>query len=226
MLNRVFPWMLLCLLFPFTLGAEPQAVTPTAGAKDGAPRLLMVKIDRNQTAFFGLPEEMPVLLRAGEDPSAHLRHYDFNRGMQAMMIFLTLRPKDPVAPAYRRFLKKWPVYQSFFKAVERKDYAHARRDLDQIRTADPDEPAVRFYTGSLQTAMENYQAAEASYRSCIDVYTGYGPAYVNLARLARMRGDLEQARRYLETGLAEIDAEQQSAAAQTLREMLSSLEKK
>jgi len=41
-----------------------------------------------------------------------------------------------------------------------------------------------------------------------------------------MRGDLEQARRYLETGLAEIDAEQQSAAAQTLREMLSSLEKK
>jgi tetratricopeptide (TPR) repeat protein len=174
----------------------------------------MLEIEHWKTAFFGLPKEVPLLVKPGEPLNAHLRNYDFNQGMQAMVIFLTLRPKDPQAGAYRRFLKKWPAYQSFFKSVDAHDFTAAARSLAEVQALDPAEPAVWFYQGSLSTQTGDYAEAEKDYR-----------AYINLARLAKRRGAANEAKTVLQEALQHVTPDEQKSSRLTVQAMLADLEK-
>lgn len=189
----------------------------------GKPRLVMVEVPSWKTTFFGLPRELPLLIAAGEKFNPQARHYDFSGGVEAMEILLTLHPKDPQAKAFRRFIQKWPKYQRFFQAVEDEDYAAAGDVLAQVRQLDPEEPAVHFYLGSLNTQMKKYAEAETNYRACLKRFPDYGPAYINLARLVKARGDAEEARALLGEAVKRLKGGEQQDALQLAETMLRSL---
>jgi tetratricopeptide (TPR) repeat protein len=215
---------LMCLLaagFPAMAG-EDKTPQPAAGQA----RLVMVKIPHWKVKFFALPEELPLLLEAGETFDPKARVYDFSAGLQAMEIFLQARPHDTLAPAFRRFQSKWPIYQKFFQAVEAEDFKTAEDLLTQILRLDPREPAVHFYYGSLNTQLGRYAQAEQDYQMCLELYPGYGPAYINLARLAMARQDKTGAADYLKQALEKTDETEQGEARRLAGQMLKSLEGK
>ncbi|MCK5242685.1 tetratricopeptide repeat protein [bacterium] len=187
------------------------------------PRLVMVQVPSWKTTFFGLPQELPLLIKPGEKFTGKSKHYDFTEGISAMEVFIALRPKEQQSQAYRLFIKKWPLYQNFFKAVEQEKYAEAAQWLDTIIGIDPKEPAVHFYWGSLNTQTKKYAAAEKSYQACIEAYPGYGPAYINLARLVKSRGDDTQARVLLKKALEQLQDGDQDDARRIAQKMLGSL---
>lgn len=208
-------------------GAENPAVTEDKpGVDQTKPRLVMVKVPHWKVRFFGLPEELPVLLEPGENFDPRKRVYDFGGGLQAMEVFLALRPQDKSSPAYRLFLKKWPLYQEFFKAVDAEQFEAARGLIRKILALDVKEPAVHFYLGSLSTQFGDYAQAEKEYRMCLELYSGYGPAYINLARLAMARQAKDEAARYLRRGLAQMDDNDQSGSRKMAEQMLANLERK
>ncbi|MCD4812195.1 hypothetical protein K8S19_00660 [bacterium] len=213
-----------CLLILTGIGVTVGEAKSKAKAIDVTkPRMVMVEIPSWKTVFFGLPKELPLMIRPGEPFDGSSRQYDFSEGTEAMRIFLSMRPQAKHAVAYRCFIKKWPRYQEFFKAVDQEDYALAEKQLMEIRTLDPKEPAVHFYYGSLNTHLKKYQQAEKSYQKCLVLYPKYGPAYINLARLAKARGDEPAAKRYLRTAIEKLDKSSQQDAKQIAEKMLKSL---
>jgi tetratricopeptide (TPR) repeat protein len=204
------------------------AATPaaSAGVDKSKPRLVLVKVPHWKVRFFGLPEDLPVLLEPGETFNPSARVYDFGAGLQAMEVFLALRPQDPNAPAFRVFLKKWPLYQEFFKSVDAEKFEEARVLIQKILALDPREPAVHFYAGSLSTQFGDYAQAETEYRACLARYPGYGPAYINLARLAMSRQAKEEAAAYLRQGLSQMEDTDQAGTRRLAEQMLQNLEKK
>ncbi len=218
-------WVCLILIVMF---AESWAVPALANVKAkqtnaSKPRLVMVEIPSWKTTFFGLPRELPLLIKPGTDFNPKSRHYDFAEGLEAMDVFLSLRPKHASTPAFRRFLIKWPLYQKFFKAVDAETYPQAEKLLAAIKAADPKEPAVHFYLGSLNTQLKQYARAEKNYQECLKYYVDYGPAYINLARLVKARGDGPRARQYLEEAVRRLKDSDQTDAYQLARKMLESL---
>jgi tetratricopeptide (TPR) repeat protein len=205
------------------LPARSLAAEGKNPAVSDKPRLVMVEIPSWKTTFFGLPRELPYLIAPGEKFDPQSRRYDFSAGVEAMEILLTLHPKDPQAKAYRRFIQKWPKYQVFFQAVESEDYAAAGDVLGQILQLDPEEPAVYFYLGSLNTQMKKYTEAEKNYRACLKRFPDYGPAYINLARLVKARGDNEEARTLLNEAVKRLKGGEQPDALQLAETMLRSL---
>ncbi len=196
------------------------------GKSESKTRLVMVKIDHWKTTFFNLPKELPLLLKPGKNFDARARRYDFSEGLPAMEVLLSLRPKDKYAPAFRRFIKKWPVYQKFFKAVDEENYKSARKLINEILKIDPREPGAHFYLGSLNTQAGNFAEAEKNYRACIKAYPEYGPAYINLARLVKARGDLPEARRFLLEAIRCFKQKQRKDDQEIAEKMLESLNTK
>jgi tetratricopeptide (TPR) repeat protein len=189
------------------------------------PRLVMVKVPHWKVRFFNLPDELPVLIQPGETFDPARRQYDFEEGLEAMDVFLNLRPQDELAPSFHLFLQKWPLYQKFFKAVDAEDFDQARPLLAQIRKLDTEEPAVHFYAGSLAGQSGEYALAENEYRRCQELFPAYGPVYINLARLAMARQAQAEAKKYLQQAF-ELAADPQQAPTRRLAEqMLQSLEK-
>jgi tetratricopeptide (TPR) repeat protein len=209
---------------PEATAAPKPAGTPAVDS--GKPRLVMVKVPHWKVRFFGLPEDLPVLIEAGETFSPTRRVYDFGAGLQAMDVFLTLRPKDPNAPAYRTFREKWPLYQEFFKAVDAENFETARGLLKRIYGLDPKEPAVHFYLGSMSTQFGDYAQAEKEYRTCLELYPGYGPAYINLARLQRARQAKDEAAATLQKALVNMDDSEQAGTRNVAEQMLKALGQK
>jgi len=212
----------------FVLGISMPLFAKTQDKKkiDAArPRLVMVEVPSWKTTFFGLPQELPLLIKSDEKFKVKSRHYDFTEGMEAMKVFLALRPKDKHAKAYRRFLQKWPLYQKFFKSVEQEVYSEAAKLLEKIVEIDPQEPAVYFYWGSLNTHLKKYSEAEKNYKACLKYYPTYGPAYINLARLAKARGANAQARGYLQEALRRLKNSRQDDARHIAQKMLESLDR-
>jgi tetratricopeptide (TPR) repeat protein len=211
--------IVLCCASPLyaKTSAKKQKIDPKK------PRLVMVEVPSWKTTFFGLPQELPLLIKPGEAFSSKSKHYDFTEGIIAMEVFIVLRPKEKQSQAYRRFIKKWPLYQNFFKAVDQEKYAEAAQWLETIKGIDPKEPAVHFYWGSLNTQMKQYAAAEKNYQICIETYPGYGPAYINLARLAKSRGDDRQARLLLKKVVKQLKGSDQEDARRIAKKMLESL---
>ncbi|MEW6516166.1 MAG: tetratricopeptide repeat protein [candidate division FCPU426 bacterium] len=217
-----FCWMLgVCAVLPSLAAAAEARQTPVAGK----PRLVMVEVPSWKNALFGLPRELPLLIAPGEAFNPQARHYDYSSGLEAMEILLAIRPKDPHAKAYRLFIQKWPRYQKFFQAVEKEDYAAAEEVLNQILQLDPEEPAVHFYLGSLNTQLKKYAEAEKNYRACLKRYPDYGPAYINLARLVKARGDDDEARKLLTEAVKRLEGGEQQDALQLARTLLQSLDK-
>lgn len=202
---------------------ELPVAAPTAGTQ---LRLVLVEIDHWKIPFFGLPSEVPMLLPINAESKASIRQYDFTEGMQAMDVFLNLRPKDPKAPVYTRFLHKWPLYQEFFRAIENEGYEQAEGLLQKIYALDPAEPAVYFYRASLRSQQGKYALAESDYRQCIKRFSAYIPAYINLARLVRRRGDMKEAELVLRQALAAVARPDQTDARQVAEKMLASLQEK
>ncbi len=209
-----------------TAGRTAAAAEAGAAAGGEKPRLVLVNVPHWKVKFFGLPEELPVLLAAGEkfDPSSRI--YDFGAGMKAMEVFLALRPKDPVAPAYRQFLRKWPIYQEFFKSIDAEAFAEARELLQKIQDIAPRDPAVYFYRGSLNMQLGDYAAAEKQYRRCLELYPGYIPAGINLARLALNRNSKNDAEEYLRQAVAQNTEDGLADAKSLAEQMLKQLREK
>lgn len=204
------------------LGAADEGAAKKVDASK--PRLIMVKVPHWKVRFFRLPEDLPVLLEPGESLNPRMRTYDFGAGLQAMEVFLALRPQDPQAAAFRLFLKKWPLYQAFFKNVDAEKFEDARRIIQQIQALDPKEPAVHFYLGSLSTQFGDYAAAETEYGACLAAYPGYGPAYINLARLAMARQAKGEAAEVLRQGLKKMEDDDQTGTRRLAEQMLKNLE--
>lgn len=196
------------------------------GKSEAKTRLVMVEIDHWKTTFFNLPQELPLLLKPGKKFNARVRRYDFTEGLPAMKVFLSLRPKDKNAPAFRRFIKKWPVYQKFFKAVDEENYKSARKLINEILKIDPREPGAHFYLGSLNTQAGNFAKAEKNYRACIKGYPEYGPAYINLARLAKARNALPEARQCLQEAIRCFQQEEREDDRKIAEKLLESLNEK
>jgi tetratricopeptide (TPR) repeat protein len=192
---------------------------------EGKPRLIMVRVQHWKTKFFNLPEELPVLIQAGGTFDPKKRMYDFEEGMEAMEVFLNLKPKDPLAPNFRLFLEKWPLYQEFFKAVDKEEFDQARPLLEHIRKLDPQEPAIHFYWGSLYSQTGEYALAEKEYRLSLDLYPDYGPTYINLARLAMARQSQAEAEKYLQRVLEKNTGPEQGDTRRLAEQMLQSLKK-
>lgn len=207
-------------------GALPAGTMAADGKRPPAadkPRLVMVEVPSWKNALFGLPRELPLLIAPGEAFNPQARHYDYSSGLEAMEILLAIRPKDPHAKAYRLFIRKWPKYQVFFQAVEKEDYAAAEEVLNQILKLDPEEPAVHFYLGSLNTQLKKYAEAEKNYLACLKRYPDYGPAYINLARLVKARGGDEEAKALLTEAVNRLRSGEQQDALQLAETMLRSL---
>lgn len=192
--------------------------------KDG-PKLVLVQLDHWKTKFFGLPNELPILLSPGETFDPKKGHYDFMQGIKAMEIYINIQPKNNLSKAYRRFMQKWPLYQKFFKSVDQENYDQAEAILNEVATIDGKDPAVHFYRGSLKTHLKKYQAAEKHYRQCLKYFPDYGPAYIHLARLAKARGDDQSAKQYLEEAVKRVGPNEQEGAGSIARKMLDSLTK-
>jgi len=206
------------------VAAETQKAASTVD--EAKPRLVMVKVPHWKVRFFGLPEDLPVLLEPGEKFNPGSRVYDFGSGLQAMDVFVALRPRDKSAPAFRLFRKKWPLYQGFFKAVDAEKFEDARRYLNELLALDAKEPAVHFYLGSLSTQFGDYAQAEKEYRNCLGLYPGHGPAYINLARLAMARQSKNEASAYLRQGLEKMEDGDQPGTRKLAEQMLKNLELK
>lgn len=229
---RAWVWGTVCVL---AWGAAAAAQGPAMPEREAAsppaldaakPRLVMVKVPHWKVRFFGLPEDLPVLLAPGESFDPSRRVYDFGAGREAMNVLLMLRPKDAHAPAYRAFARKWPLYQEFFKAVDDERFESARGLLKQIYDLDPKEPAVHFYLGSLSTQFGDYAQAEKEYRACLGLYPGYGPAYINLARLEMARQDKAAAAATLQRALDKMDDNEQAGTRALAEQMLKALGRK
>jgi hypothetical protein len=217
---------LMVMFFPNPAETQTPELAPGSSSEKTVvtkPRLVLVEIDHWKIPFFDLPSEVPVLILGGEPSRTSIRQYDFTEGMEAMTLFLNLKPKDPKAPAYRRFLIKWPLYQSFFKAIDNDDDEKASDLLKQIQTLDPQEPAVYFYQGSLLTKQGKYALAEIAYQGCIKRYPAYLSAYINLARLMKMRAADQEAAQVLRDALAQPARSDQADARQVAEKMLQSL---
>ena len=186
----------------------------------------MIEIDHWKTTFFNLPQELPLLLKPGQKFNARARRYDFTEGLPAMKVFLSLRPQDKSAPAFRRFIKKWPVYQKFFKAVDEENYKSARKLMNKVLEIDPREPGAHFYLGSLNTQAGDFTKAEKNYRVCVKGYPEYGPAYINLARLAKARDALPEARNFLKEAIRCFKLQQRKDDQKIAEKMLESLNEK
>lgn len=212
--------MIILLIGPMFLSFGASA---RQGKSEAKTRLVMVEIDHWKVVFFNLPKELPLLLKPGKNFNARARRYDFTEGLPAMKVFLSLRPKDKYAPAFRRFIKKWPVYQEFFKAVDEENYKSARKLVSEILKIDPQEPGAHFYLGSLNTQAGDFAKAEKNYRACIKGYPEYGPAYVNLARLAKARDALPEARHLLEEAIRCFKLKQREDDRKIAEKMLESL---
>lgn len=204
----------------------PAKVTAPQATDAAKPRLVLVKVPHWKVRFFGLPEDLPVLLGPGESFDPSRRVYDFGAGLEAMEVLLTLRPNETNAPAYRAFRRKWPLYQEFFKAVDDERFEAARGLLKQIYDLDPKEPAVHFYLGSLSTQFGDYAQAEKEYRVCLELYPGYGPAYINLARLEMARQDKAAAKATLERALVKMDDNEKAGTRALVEQMLKALGRK
>jgi tetratricopeptide (TPR) repeat protein len=194
-------------------------------ADTGKPRLVMVKVPHWKVRFFNLPDELPVLIAPGETFDPARRQYDFEEGMDAMEIFLSVKPQDDLAPSFRLFLQKWPLYQKFFKAVDAEDFDQARVLIEEIRKLDPGEPAVHFYLGSLHSQAGEYAQAESEYRRCQELFPAYAPVYINLARLAMARQAKAEAKKYLEQAREQAREAEQAPTRKLAEQMLQSLEK-
>jgi tetratricopeptide (TPR) repeat protein len=212
----------LCLLGLTTLSIS---LPGWAAQSEDKPRLVMVKVPHWKVKFFALPEELPVLLEPGESAGAKARTYDFSEGTEAMEVFITLRPKDPLTPAFRRFQTKWPWYLDFFKSIENEQLMDAEHLLQQIRALDPEEPAVHFYSGSLLAQQGRLDQAAAEYQRCLELFPEYGPAYISAARVAKAQGNPAQAESLLRQGLTHMQDESQADSRQLAEKMLESLRK-
>jgi tetratricopeptide (TPR) repeat protein len=207
-------------------GASPAAEETQAGKYDASkPRLVMVKVDHWKVGFFHLPGELPVLIPAGAVFDKARKVYDFEEGMEAMEVFLQALPKDKWARTFRVFLEKWPLYQEFFKAVDAEAFERARGLMTKILALDPLEPAAHFYSGSLHSQAGEYALAETEYRKCLEYFPGYGPAYINLARLAMARQDKREAERWLRQALEKSLDNDQSTSRHLAEQMLENLKK-
>ncbi len=211
------------LLLLLLTGSLAVAWSAAAANRQTQPKLVLVKFDHWKTRFFGLPTELPVLLKPGQQFDPKQGRYDFAEGLQAMNIYIHLKPNTKLAKNYERFIKKWPLYQDFFKAVDQEKYDQARDLLRQILKIDKQDPAVHFYLGSLSSHLKNYAAAEAHYRDCLTYYSNYGPAYIQLARLAKARGDAHAAKAYLEEAVKRVGPNEQEGAGALARKMLDTL---
>ncbi len=215
-------FMLLIMLGSWA-GVMMMAWSADAVGHQIQPKLVLVVFDHWKTRFFGLPTELPVLLKPGEHFDPKQGRYDFAQGLQAMDIYIHLKPNTKLAKSYRRFIDKWPLYQEFFKSVDQENYGEAQSLLQQILKIDKKDPAVHFYLGSLNTHLKNYAAAEAHYRDCLTYYPGYGPAYIHLARLAKARGDERVAKAYLQDAVKRVGPNEQEGAGALARKMLETL---
>jgi tetratricopeptide (TPR) repeat protein len=195
-------------------------------ADEGKPRLVMVKVPHWKVRFFNLPDELPVLIAPGETFDPARRQYDFSEGLDAMEVFLGVKPGDALAPAFKLFLQKWPRYQKFFQAVDAEDFDQARALIAEIKALDPGEPAVHFYAGSLASQSGEYAAAEDEYRRCQELFPAYAPVYINLARLAMARQAPAEAKKYLQQAREQAQGPGQAPTRKLAEQMLRSLEKK
>ncbi|MBN1596069.1 tetratricopeptide repeat protein [candidate division FCPU426 bacterium] len=223
LLKRTGGFVLMVLVCLGTAARGEKTAPPTT-VDASKPRLVMVQVPSWKTIFFGLPQELPLLLQAGENFENKSKHYDFTEGMRAMEVFITMRPKDKQSAAYQRFIKKWPVYQDFFQAVDQEQYPKAADLLNQVLKLDPHEPAVHFYWGSLNTHLKKYAKAEENYKTCLKYYPKYGPAYINLARLAKARGASAEARQFLQEAVRRLADGEQADALRIAEKMLESLD--
>lgn len=211
------------LLIAFSLCGFGLSSAASSKAKKTGPKLVLVKFDHWKTKFFGLPTELPVMLGSNEVFDPKLGRYDFMQGIKAMEIYIKLRPKHKLAKTYEQFIKKWPLYQQFFKSVDQENYNQAKEILGKVEAIDNKDPAMYFYKGSLSTHLKKYQEAEKNYRICLKYFPDYGPAYIHLARLAKARGDEQDAKRYLEEAVKRVGPDEQEGAGVIARKMLETL---
>ncbi|NTV52232.1 MAG: hypothetical protein HGA76_04365 [Candidatus Firestonebacteria bacterium] len=210
-------WLVMAAWLPTSAWCDAPTVD------QAKPRLVMVKVPHWKVSFFNLPDELPVLLPAGETFDPARRQYDFSEGMEAMEVFVKLRSQDDLSPTYRLFLQKWPLYQKFFQAVDAENFEQARSLIESIRRLDPGEPAVHFYKGSLHSQAGEYAAAESEYQRCRELFPAYAPVYINLARLAMARQAKKEAQQYLQQALARATDDEQAPTRRLAEQMLQSL---
>ncbi len=222
-------WMLGGLILGMSFGFMTPTVTNAEtqeNIKVSQPRLVMVKINHWKVRFFNLPEELPVLISSGETFDPKRRMYDFEESMEAMDVYVRLKPKDPLATPFRLFLEKWPLYQAFFKAVDSDDFEQAKLLIAKIQKLDPKEPAVHFYLGSIYSQAGDYAGAEKEYHQSMELYPDYGPTYINLARLAMARQSKVEAANYLKMAMEKTTDPEQAATHRLAEQMLESLRRR
>jgi tetratricopeptide (TPR) repeat protein len=186
-------------------------------------KLLLVKISHWKTRFFGLPDELPVLMSQESKSPAGNQQYNFSEGMEAMRIYMLVNPEDKYNAAYERFIQTWPKFQAFFNAIQNENFKAAETYLREVLAIAPEMPAAHFYLGSLNSQRQAFAEAEKNYRNCLAFFPAYGPAYINLAKLLRARQAIAEARAVLNEAVGALEKTDQQQALSIARQMLKTL---
>lgn len=144
--------------------------------------------------------ERAIRLQDPEEPDAWLglvrAHADGGRLQEAGRIL------------HREVLPRWPdaaeahYYQGFLTSLEVKGDEGSRRALESFERAlelDPDDLDARYQLGVTLARLGRLEESEAALRAVITANPRFGAAYHELAGVLRRRGELEEARRFLET---------------------------
>lgn len=138
-------------------------------SKPSLPTFFVVQVRDHLTRFYHLPTELPA--RTQDEVDAILTNgYDLSDGREAMRWVLANRPDYEHAPAYRRFLLKWDLYQDAKRAINVQQFEAALMSLDTILTMDDEDPSAHYHEGVVYRFLYRFPDSEQSLRRCLGLY--------------------------------------------------------
>lgn len=146
-------------------------------------------------AGFGMTLTMP---RAAPINRADSWNMALLRGAGAVALaFLLVAPGTATAATARE------AFQQGVEAAQEDDYRQAIEHFEAARRDGLDSGALHFNLGVARYRVGQFDAAEASFRRAVDSGSMVAPAYFQLGRIARERGDSGQARDHFRSAARE-----------------------